>query len=75
MAHREPATWREIDELIATKRPKDYDRAVTLLVDLRDLAGRSGRTAEAEARILELHQRHSNKPSLLKRFDDKKLGK
>ena len=75
LAHREPATWREIDELIATKRPKDYDRAVTLLLDLRDLAGRSGRTAEAEARILELRQRHSNKPSLLKRFDDKKLGK
>ena len=75
MAHREPATLREIDELIATKRPKDYDRAVTLLVDLRDLAGRSGRTAEAEARILELRQRHSNKPSLLKRLDDKKLGK
>ena len=75
MARREPATWREVEELIATKRPKDYDRAVTLLVDLRDLAGRTGRTAEAEAQILELRQRHSNKPSLLKRFDDKKLGK
>ena len=23
LAHREPATWREIDELIATKRPKE----------------------------------------------------
>ncbi len=75
LARREPATWREVDDLIATKRPKDYDRAVTLLVDLRDLAGRSGRTAEAEARILGLRERHSNKPSLLKRFDDKRLGK
>ena len=75
LARREPATWREVDDLITTKRPKDYDRAVTLLVDLRDLAGRSGRTAEAEARILGLRERHSNKPSLLKRFDDKKLGK
>lgn len=75
LARREPATWREVEELIATKRPKDYDRAVTLLVDLRDLAGRTGRTAEAEAQILELRQRHSNKPSLLKRFDGKKLGK
>ncbi len=75
LARREPATWREVEELIATKRPKDYDRAVTLLVDLRDLAGRSGRTAEAEERIQGLRQRHSNKPSLLKRFDDKRLGK
>ncbi len=75
LARREPAAWREVEALIATKRPKDYDRAVELLVDLRDLAGRSGRTAEAEARILGLRQRHSNKPSLLKRFDTKRLGK
>lgn len=75
LALREPATWREVEALIATKRPKDYDRAVTLLVDLRELAGRSGRTAEADARILELRGRHGNKPSLLKRFDDLRLGK
>ena len=75
LARREPATWREVEGLIATKRPKDYDRAVTLLVDLRELAERSGRITEADAQILELRQRHSNKPSLLKRFDDKKLGK
>jgi hypothetical protein len=75
LARREPATWREVEEKIATKLPKEYDRAVELLVDLRDLAGRSGRTAEAEARILELRQRHSKKPSLMQRFDAKKLGK
>ncbi len=75
LARREPATWREIEVLITTKRPNDYDRAVTLLVDLRDLAGRSGRAEEAEARIQELRQRHNNKPSLLKRLDNKRLGK
>jgi hypothetical protein len=75
LAGREPATWDDVEQLIATKRPKDYDRAVTLLVDLCDLAGRSGRSAAAEARIRELRQRHANKPSLLKRFDDLKLGK
>jgi hypothetical protein len=46
-----------------------------LLVDLRDLAERSGRTAEADVRIQGLRQRHSSKPSLLKRFDNKRLGK
>jgi hypothetical protein len=66
---------REAEALITTKRPKDCDRAVTLLMDLRDLAGRSGRTVEAEARIQGLRQRHSNKPSLLKRFDNKRLGR
>jgi hypothetical protein len=75
LARREPESWREVEALIGTKRPNDYDRAVTLLVDLRDLAGRSGRAPEAEARIRELRRRHGNKPSLLKRFDAKKLGK
>ncbi len=75
LARRESATWREVEDLIAKKLPKEYDRAVTLLVNLRDLAGRSGRTAEAEARIQGIRQRHSSKPSLMKRFDAKKLGK
>ncbi len=75
LGRREPATWREVDELIATKRPNDYDRAITLLVDLRDLAERSGRTAEADARIRALRQQHRSKTSLLRRFNDKRLGK
>ena len=75
LGRRESATWREVEQLIDTKRPNDYDRAATLLVDLRDLATRSGRAAEAEARIEEIRKRHSNKPSLLKRFDGKRLGK
>jgi hypothetical protein len=75
LARREPAAWREVEQLIATKRPKDYDRAVALLVDLRDLAERSGRTEEVAKRIRQLRERHTNKPSLLKRFEEKKLGK
>lgn len=69
LALRESATWLEVEALIAAKRAQDYDRAVGLLVDLRELAGRSGRVAEADERISELRRRHSNKPSLLKRFD------
>jgi hypothetical protein len=75
LAAREPAAWREVEQLIATKRPNDYDRAVTLLVDLHDLADRSGWTDEAANRIREIRQRHANKPSLLKRFEEKKLGR
>jgi Tfp pilus assembly protein PilE len=73
LSEREPAAWREVENLIATKRPNDYDRAVELLVDLRDLAGRAGRSAEAETRLQGLRQRHRNKPSLLRRFDNKRL--
>jgi hypothetical protein len=74
LARREPATWLKIETLIATKRAQDYDEAVSLLVDLRDLAERSGRLADAEQRIQEIRHQHRNKPSLLKRFDSKKLG-
>jgi hypothetical protein len=74
LAGREPATWREVEQLIGTKRPKDYDRAVALLVDLRDLAERSGRTDEAARRTREIQKRHTNKPSLLRRLAEKKLG-
>ena len=75
LARRESATWHEAEALIASKLAKNYDRAVTLLVDLRDLAQRSNRLAEAEARIRKLRQQHGNKPSLMQRFDSKNLGK
>ena len=75
MAGREPAAWREVEQLIATKRPKDYDRAVALLVDLRDLAERSGQTEATAKRIRELRGQHAKKPSLLKRMDKNNLGK
>jgi hypothetical protein len=74
LAGREAATWREVDKLIALKQASPYDRAVELLVDLQDLAARSGRVEETRARIQELRRVHASKPSLIKRFNDKKLG-
>ena len=74
LAPRQASAWTEVEELIATKLPKNYDRAVTLLVDLRDLAARSGRASEVQARIDELRERHGQKRSLLQRLDTNKLG-
>ena len=75
LAGKEDKTWREIDDLIATKVPKSYDRAVALLVDLRELAQRSGAGTEAKfkSRVAQLRERHSSKPSLQKRLNDRKL--
>lgn len=73
LAGREPAAWREVEKRIATTRPKEYDQAVELLGDLCALADRSGRGDEAASRIRELRRRHANKPSLIRRFDEKKL--
>ncbi|MGH8490649.1 MAG: hypothetical protein ACREXS_17745 [Gammaproteobacteria bacterium] len=40
IAGKEPALWNKVEGLIATKQPKNYDQAVELLADLRDLAAR-----------------------------------
>ena len=73
LARREPATWREVEQLIATKRPKDYDRR-SLAGDLRDLAERSGRTEEAAKRIPRHPAATLWQTELRERFDKQKLG-
>ncbi|SIO59313.1 hypothetical protein SAMN05444166_6005 [Singulisphaera sp. GP187] len=74
LAGRESAAWQEVDDRIAAGQAKEYDQAVTLLADLRELAARTGRTAEVDAKIQALRQLHKKKPSLIKRFDTHKLG-
>ena len=63
------AAWQRIDELIATKKTREYDTAVQLLVDLRDVAERDGDTAAFQKRLTELRAVHARKPSLLERLD------
>ncbi len=69
LAGHEADLWGQVDALIATKRPAEYDRAVGLLTDLRDLHSRAGRAPEFEARRDRLRDEHARKPSLLQRFD------
>jgi hypothetical protein len=65
--------WDQADELIATKRPKDYDTAVTLLLDLQELAVREGEIFEFAEQMTRLRKRHARKPSLIDRFDRARL--
>ena len=74
LAAREAETWREVDALVAAKLPSDYDRAVRLLGDLRDLGAREGRTAEVAARIGALQGRHARKSSFLRRLEEAGLA-
>ncbi|GAA4599211.1 hypothetical protein BJY16_002995 [Actinoplanes octamycinicus] len=66
-------TWNQVDELIATKRPKDYDTAVALLLDLQALAVREGEIFEFAEQMTRLRERHARKPSLIDRFDRARL--
>jgi hypothetical protein len=69
LATRTEEAWREAAELIETKKPREYDRAVSLLRDLQALAEREGGSAEFRQRFGELRVRHDRKPSLQERFD------
>ena len=73
LSRRQPETWKAVDELIGRKTATSYDEAVSLLVDLRDLARRSGTEVAFKDRVRDLRERHSSKPSFRKRLDDKGL--
>ena len=69
LATRTEAAWQEAADLIETKKPRDYDLAVSLLRDLSGLARRDGGHDSFTTRFLELRSRHERKPSLQERFD------
>jgi hypothetical protein len=71
---REPELWGRVEELIKTKKPKEYDQAVLYLIDLRDLSEGCGREEEFRTRIGSLRGRHALKPSLMQRLDRAGLG-
>lgn len=69
LAEEGDTAWSRVDALIATRKPADYDAAVTLLTDLQALAGREDRDDTFTSRITALRQTHARKPSLIKRFN------
>ena len=75
LATREEQTWRQVETMVETKRPKEYDQAVQLLKDLRDLAARRHNTSAFDARLRDLRARHTRQPALLDRMDRAGLGR
>lgn len=63
------AAWERVDTLIRATKPKEYDQAVSLLTDLRDLAARQDRRRDAEHRIRQIRATYPNRPALLQRLD------
>jgi hypothetical protein len=73
LAGREPALWKKVQALVQTKRPNDYDRAVTILIDLRDLADRVGQGDQFQSALAQVRADHQSKPSFLRRLAAAKL--
>jgi hypothetical protein len=63
------APWKQVDEMIATKKTSEYDRAVALLRDLRALAKHRGGEAAFARRVLDLRAQYPGRPGLQDRFD------
>ncbi|MFQ5923725.1 MAG: hypothetical protein ACE5M4_12865 [Anaerolineales bacterium] len=73
LAGKESGLWAKVDKLIATKQPKRYDEAVSLLQDLHDLANMKGQSSDFSLRMGALHSQHTRKTTLVDRFRKAKL--
>jgi hypothetical protein len=66
--------WARAAALIDTKRPRDYDDAVKLLVDLRAIGEREGQPEHFARRLAQLRGQHQRKPSFIQRLDNAGLS-
>jgi hypothetical protein len=66
---REGELWRQVEAAIATKQPKQYEHAISLMTDLRDLEAHTGKTEGFATRLRQVRERHSSKRSLIQRMD------
>jgi hypothetical protein len=73
LGKREEGTWNRIAAHIQKRQPNEYDKAFTLLTDLRDLAVREDRVTAFQSALRELCQEHAAKESLLRRLTEAKL--
>jgi hypothetical protein len=68
LGRRQAEIWKQVAAHVHTRQPKDYDRAVSLLVDLHDLAVSRGRTAGFQTALEKIRQVHAAKESFLRRL-------
>lgn len=73
LAGREKELWKKVDALILTKKPKDYDEAVRLLIDLKDLAKKTNTTSLFKSKLMAIREKHSRKSSFINRIDSDSL--
>ncbi len=70
---RRETTWNRIATHIQKRQPNEYDKAVSLLVDLHDLAVRKQQVSEFQSALEKLRQTHAAKESFLRRLTNATL--
>ncbi len=73
MAGKENILWDKVEKLISTKQPKRYDEAISLLLDLKDLADHEDRILVFSSRMRALVSKHLRKDTLMKGIQKTKL--
>lgn len=68
LAREGDAAWSRVEAMIATRKPAEYDAAIEVLRDLRELAERDGRADTFARHLGELRRAHARKPSLIDRL-------
>ncbi len=68
LAARQPQLWARVENLIAETKPKSYEQAIKLLIDLRDLAQREERERDFRMRLDAIHVAHARKPAFIERL-------
>lgn len=66
---KEEQLWQEAEAAVTAKAARAYDRAVQILIELRDLAARDGQADAFAARVRALRQRHSTKRTFIDRVN------
>ena len=69
----ESALWVKVEKLIATKQPRRYDEAVSLLHDLHELAEMKGKSSDFSSCMGALHTEHARKTSFVDKLRKAKL--
>ena len=72
IVRRGESVWREIDAEIELRNAAGYDRAASLLFDLRAIAEETGETRSFDQRLQTIRARHARKGSFIERL--KRLG-
>lgn len=65
---READVWREVEAEIGRRNASAYDRAASLVSDLRAIAQEDGAMVEFSGRLKALHKRHERKQRFLERL-------
>jgi hypothetical protein len=73
LAGREAQIWEQVDELAQTKQPNNYDRALSHILDLRDLASRRGQQVHFDSALERLRMNHHAKSTFLRRLSQANL--